>query len=99
MKRPGPFGSGRRRPRRKTIPRSYSRATLIALTRKRMSRKRTTARATSAAAIPLILSLSRLWALRPPLDGVDLKRQAVEGVDANALSGRERLRRPYAPEL
>src|SRR6266542_139115 len=30
MKRPGPFGSGKRRPSRKTIPRSYSRATLIA---------------------------------------------------------------------
>src|SRR5712692_4358695 len=30
MKRPGPFGSGSRRPSRKTIPRSYSRATLIA---------------------------------------------------------------------
>ena len=29
-KRPGPFGSGSSRPSRKTMPRSYSRATLIA---------------------------------------------------------------------
>ncbi len=29
-KRPGPFGSGKSRPSRKTMPRSYSRATLIA---------------------------------------------------------------------
>ena len=30
MNRPGPFGSGNKRPSRKTIARSYSRATLIA---------------------------------------------------------------------
>src|SRR2546428_8824885 len=45
-KSPGPFGSGKRRPRRKTIPRSYSRATLIAEMRKRTTRKRTTTSAT-----------------------------------------------------
>src|SRR5882724_6799549 len=50
-KSPGPFGSGNNRPRRKTMPRSYSRATLIAEIRKRMTRKRTTARATSPAAM------------------------------------------------
>src|SRR5712691_1960531 len=50
-KSPGPFGSGNRRPRRKMIPRSYSRATLIAEIRKRTTRKRTTARATSPAAM------------------------------------------------
>src|SRR6266498_1457841 len=49
MKRPGPFGSGRSRPRRKTMPRSYSRATLIAEMRNRTTRNRTTTRATIAA--------------------------------------------------
>ena len=34
MKRPGPFGGSSSRPRRKTTPRSYSRATLIAASRK-----------------------------------------------------------------
>ena len=33
-KRPGPFGAGSSRPSRKTMPRSYSRATLIALSAK-----------------------------------------------------------------
>src|SRR4051794_4465395 len=50
-KSPGPFGSGNNRPRRKTMPRSYSRATLIAEIRKRMTRKMTTAIATNPAAI------------------------------------------------
>src|SRR3954469_24702860 len=49
--RPGPFGSGSRRPRRKMIPRSYSRATLIAETRKRTSRKRRIRTMTTAAVI------------------------------------------------
>jgi hypothetical protein len=44
MNRPGPFGCGRRRPRRKITPRSYSRATLIALTRNSTRRKTTAAR-------------------------------------------------------
>jgi hypothetical protein len=42
-KRPGPFGSGSSRPRRKITPRSYSRATLIAAKRNRTTRKMTTA--------------------------------------------------------
>src|SRR5947199_6406466 len=50
-KRPGPFGSGSNRPSRKTMPRSYSRATLIAEIKKRTSRKRTTTSATRPAAI------------------------------------------------
>src|SRR4051794_18197920 len=54
-KSPGPFGSGKSRPRRKTMPRSYSRATLIAEIRKRTTRKRTTTRATSPAAMPQTL--------------------------------------------
>src|SRR5438874_2561884 len=55
MKRPGPFGSGSRRPRRNTIPRSYSRATLIADVRKRTSRNATAARMTRAAVTDWIL--------------------------------------------
>src|SRR2546423_13921772 len=50
-KSPGPLGSGNNRPSRKTMPRSYSRATLIAETRKRMTRKTTTAIATNPAAM------------------------------------------------
>jgi hypothetical protein len=38
MNRPGPFGCGNSRPRRKMMPRSYSRATLIAELRKSTSR-------------------------------------------------------------
>src|SRR5438874_11105270 len=43
MKRPGPFGCGSNLPRRKTIPRSYSRATLIAEIRNSTSSKSRTA--------------------------------------------------------
>src|SRR2546429_9212034 len=37
--RPGPFGAGGGRPRRKMIPRSYSRATLIAEKKNKTARK------------------------------------------------------------
>jgi hypothetical protein len=49
-KRPGPFGFGSNRPSRKTMPRSYSRATLIAEKRKRTIRRSRTA-ATMIAAL------------------------------------------------
>ena len=52
MKRPGPFGSGSRRPSRNTMPRSYSRATLIALIAKSSTRKTTTAKTMRAAFTP-----------------------------------------------
>src|SRR5712692_8337463 len=48
-KRPGPFGSGSRRPSRKMMPRSYSRATLIAESMKSSRMTATTTTATMAA--------------------------------------------------
>src|SRR4051794_40610183 len=48
--RPGPFGSAISRPSRKTIPRSYSRATLIAEIRKSTTRKSRIATRINAAA-------------------------------------------------
>src|SRR5688500_8615868 len=47
-KRPGPFGSGSSRPRRKITPRSYSRATLIAAKRNISTRKAAAAMAIRA---------------------------------------------------
>ena len=52
MMRPGPFGSGSRRPSRKTMPRSYSRATLMAPIANSSRRKRTTAKTMTAAFTP-----------------------------------------------
>jgi hypothetical protein len=49
MNRPGPFGSEKRRPSRKTIARSYSRATLIAEIRNNTSSKSKIATMISAA--------------------------------------------------
>src|SRR5690242_26401 len=86
-KRPGPFGSGKSRPRRKTIPRSYSRATLRALTRNSSSRKSRTTRMTTTAVIDATLH------------PVHVEREAVESVDTDALAGGERLVRVRAPEL
>jgi hypothetical protein len=54
MKRPGPFGSGSSRPSRKMMPRSYSRATLIAEIRKRTSRKARTMMTISTAAMEVL---------------------------------------------
>src|SRR5690349_22412497 len=48
---PGPFGAGSRRPSLKTIPRSYSRATLIAAKRNRTIRNSRIAMMMSAASI------------------------------------------------
>src|SRR5919204_274782 len=48
-KSPGPFGLGSSRPSRKTIPRSYSRATLIAEKRNSTTRKTTIAKTISTA--------------------------------------------------
>src|SRR5215208_2516970 len=85
-KRPGPFGSGSSRPRRNTIPRSYSRATLIADTRKSTTKKsRTAAMIRTATA--------------PTLDGVDGEGETVDVVDAHALPRRERGLGARAPEL
>src|SRR4051812_14706263 len=52
-KRPGPFGTGSKRPSRKTMPRSYSRATLIAEKRNRTTRNSRIAMMTRAALIGL----------------------------------------------
>jgi hypothetical protein len=51
MNRPGPFGLGSSRPSRKTMPRSYSRATLIAENRNRTIRNSRIAMMISAALI------------------------------------------------
>ena len=63
-KSPGPFGSGKSRPSRKTMPRSYSRATLIAEIRKRTTRKRTTTRTTRPTAMTRTIAPSAR--ARPP---------------------------------
>src|SRR2546430_767798 len=54
-KSPGPLGSGSSRPNRKTIPRSYSRATLTAATRKssRMTATMTMTTTTAVTAVTL----------------------------------------------
>src|SRR5690242_5030699 len=81
-KRPGPFGSGSSRPRRKMIPRSYSRATLIAETRNRTIRKSRIATRIRAPATNLILLGHRL----------DQERQLGADVrDAHPLAGAQRL--------
>src|SRR6478672_6614909 len=59
-KRPGPFGSGRRRPRRKMIPRSYSLATLTAANRNSSTRIRTMTTTMMAAVMSAPYSFDRL---------------------------------------
>src|SRR4051812_28069691 len=89
---PGPFGSASRRPSRKMIPRSYSRATLIAETRKSTTRKSWIATRISAAAIGSILLG----------DGLDDERQLwANAGDTHLLARLEGLaaRRLRAPEL
>src|SRR5947207_10030043 len=84
MKRPGPFGSGKSRPRRKTIPRSYSRATLIAEIRNRTTRKTTTPSATSPAAMRG--SLRHRGGFAQPPHG---ELEAVDRLDAHAAARNE----------
>src|SRR2546421_10099047 len=79
MKSPGPFGAGSRRPRRKTMPRSYSRATLIAENRKRTIRNRRIAMMTRAALTDRSYSLRA--AHRPHRED-----EAVERLDADTLA-------------
>src|SRR5712691_10310639 len=86
MKRPGPFGSASRRPSRKMMPRSYSRATLMAEKRKRTSRKRSAAAMKSAAFMPGSYGMRCLGPLRPHRED-----EPVEGLHANTLAGAELL--------
>src|SRR5690349_19281955 len=86
-KRPGPFGSGKSRPSRKTMPRSYSRATFRALIRNSTSRNRTTTRTTTAAVTT------------STLHPVHVESEAVQPVDANALARGEGLGGVRMPEL
>src|SRR5262245_51919445 len=85
---PGPFGSASRRPSRKTMARSYSRATLSAPIRNSTTTSRTTTSAMTAAVMGRSYS-----------DGMDVKRQPVEVVDLHALAGAQRLGGPGLPEL
>src|SRR6478672_6308613 len=81
MKSPGPFGSGSSRPRRKMMPRSYSRATLIAENRNSTTMKRTTTKMTRTADTTRTLLHRELEAL----DGFDpdvLARHEVAAVGA-----------------
>src|SRR3954465_3220056 len=90
--RPGPFGSASNRPSRKMIPRSYSRATLIAETRKRITRKSRIATRINAAATGRILLGDRFH---------DERQLGADARDAHALARPERLLtgRLRAPEL
>src|SRR4051812_4453152 len=90
--RPGPFGSASSRPSRKTIPRSYSRATLIAETRKRITRKSRIATRINAAATGGILLGDRFH---------DERQLGADTRDAHPLARPERLLtgRLRAPEL
>src|SRR5262249_50409648 len=87
-KRPGPFGSGSSRPRRKTMARSYSRATLSAPIRNSTTTRRTTASAIQTAVTARSYS-----------DEMNLKREPVELVDLDALPGPKRFGRTRLPEL
>src|ERR1041385_3339435 len=87
MKRPGPFGCGSSRPSRNTIPRSYSRAPLIALIANSKTKKTTTARTTRAA-----LTVESL-------DGAHFQGKPVELLDLHVLARAERLRRLRLPQL
>src|SRR5436190_19992508 len=90
--RPGPFGSASSRPRRKMIPRSYSRATLIAEIKKSTTRKSRMATRIRAAATTAIL-------LGHGLD--DERELRADARHAHPLARPERLAvgRPRAPEL
>src|SRR6187549_1607032 len=91
-KRPGPLGSASSRPRRKMIPRSYSRATLIAEIRKSTTRKsRIPPRIRAAATSRILLG-----------HGLDDERElGPDARDAHSLARLERFvaGRPRAPEL
>src|SRR3954469_12247390 len=100
-KRPGPFGSGRRRPSRKMMPRSYSRATLIAANRK-MTRRIAMATTTAIATVMRFLSdgLGRSYGF--VRRGADVQNKArIDGVDADPGPAAKRFLagRPRAPEL
>src|SRR6476620_5438734 len=90
--RPGPFGAGSKRPRRKTIPRSYSRATLIAEIRKSTTRKSRIATRIRAAATTEILLADRFD---------DERQLGPDARDAHPLAWPQRLvaGRLRAPEL
>src|SRR5919201_4185078 len=94
--RPRPFGCGSSRPRRKTIPRSYSRATLIAETRKSRTRKRRTTTMTIAA------GTERSYPQKSVGDLLDLEDEPrVDACYPDALAGPQwsAVRRPCTPEL
>src|SRR4029450_5526368 len=82
MKRPGPLGSGSSRPRRKMMPRSYSRATLIAANRNRTSRNAMATTATIAAGMRVLSDgLDRSYGL---VDRADVEHEGrVDPVDAD----------------
>src|SRR5215218_3515079 len=83
---PGPFGCGSSRPSRKTIPRSYSRATLIADTRNRTAKNRMIA-ATIRYSMPRIL------------ESAHGEREALDRLDPDALARGERCGGARAPQL
>src|SRR5947208_5856745 len=87
-KRPGPFGSAKRRPSRKTMPRSYSRATLTALNRKRTRRNAKTRTMTSAAVMGVLSrGLGRSYGL---VERGDVEHErGVDGIDAHGSAGHE----------
>src|SRR3954469_25562970 len=93
---PGPFGCGSSRPSRKTMPRSYSRATLIAAIKKRNTKNATTASATRA----MFTGFSGLRrAYGALLDPMHVEGQPVERSDADTLARMQRLRRARTPQL
>src|SRR2546421_6906267 len=77
-KRPGPLGSGSNRPRRKTIPRSYSRATLIAAIRNSSRRKTRTA------------TRPRTTVIAPILRRPDAQHEPVDLLDPDAVARSQR---------
>src|SRR6266508_2797980 len=93
MKRPGPFGWGRSRPSRKMIPRSYSRATLIAENRKRTIRNRSAAAMKIAAFMGgSYVPTARTVRTSPSSDSTRPgERVRVESLDADALAGPQLL--------
>src|SRR5688572_27505886 len=94
-KRPGPLGSGSSRPSRKTTPRSYSRATLIAANRNISTRK-------AAAAIAIrAINESRPFGSGYRRSYGQAKPFLVDCFDDDALAGLERraVGRPRMPEL
>src|SRR3954464_9959902 len=85
---PGPFGCASSRPSRKTIPRSYSRATLIAAVRKSRIRKTIAARAMSAPVTGLTLR-----------QGPHVEHQTLASHDLDVLARLERRVAACLPEL